>query len=96
MVTKNLMEALKGFRQCPDGKAMSDCVWVDAVSIDQSSPAELNSQLRIMQNIYEKAQGVYVHLGEVDHSWYLPSDLMHRVSFIVNYLEGHMCIEYLA
>lgn len=89
-VTKNLMEALKGFRQCLDDKVMSDRVWVDAVGIDQSNPAELNSQLRIMQSIYEKAQGVYVHLGEVDHSWYLSFDLMHRVSLIVNYLEGHM------
>jgi hypothetical protein len=89
MVTKNLMDSLKGFRQCLDGKVMSDRVWVDAVCIDQSNVAELNSQLRIMQSIYENAEGVYVHLGEIDNYWYLAFDLMHRVSFVVNYFEGH-------
>lgn len=90
MVTKNLVDALKGFRRSAGGKELPNVLWVDAICINQSDIPEVNAQIRIMQQIYEKGQGVFVSLGNIDRSWYLGFDLMHRVSTIINYLDGHM------
>src|SRR5438045_3822142 len=40
------------------------CLWIDAISISQSDAVEKASQIRLMKEIFEKAQHVVCWLGE--------------------------------
>jgi hypothetical protein len=39
-------------------------LWIDAICIDQSSISEQNSRVAMMADIYQKAAGVWIWLGE--------------------------------
>ncbi|KAK1759186.1 heterokaryon incompatibility protein-domain-containing protein [Echria macrotheca] len=41
-------------------------IWIDAICIDQSSIFERNSQVAMMADIYQKAAGVWIWLGELE------------------------------
>ena len=43
-----------------------DYIWIDTISIDQSSPEERTAQVSIMADIYSNATYVVVWLGEED------------------------------
>jgi hypothetical protein len=57
LVTINLALALRTLR------VETECLWVDALCIDQSNISERSSQVAIMQKIYERAKKVIVWLG---------------------------------
>jgi hypothetical protein len=58
-VKRNLLNLLQNIRE-----PGSDCwLWIDAVCIDQSSVEERNSQVRLIGEIYRKADRVLVWLG---------------------------------
>ena len=59
-VTENLFTALKNLR-FPDKERL---IWVDGLCIDQTSNAEKNHQLPLMQRIYSDARKVLIWLGE--------------------------------
>ncbi|KAK4973388.1 hypothetical protein LTR42_005373 [Elasticomyces elasticus] len=59
-VTSNLKNALFAFRY-PDRPRV---LWVDALCINQNSIAEKNHQIRLMDQIYSRAERVKVWLGE--------------------------------
>jgi len=59
-VRPNLYSALKRLRQ-PDQDLY---LWVDALCIDRDDLLELNMQVQLMANIYQRAEKVHVWLGE--------------------------------
>ena len=64
-VGKNLAEALRHLRHLD----VSRDVWIDAICIDQSNPAERGEQIKRMASIFSLAQRVIVWLGpERDNS----------------------------
>lgn len=63
-VTTNLYSALHEYRQ----RAEPARLWVDALCINQSDDEERTSQVRIMQDIYERADKVVIWLGEMHES----------------------------
>jgi hypothetical protein len=54
-------------------------LWVDALCIDQENIVERNSQVQMMDLIYQKAQRVHVWLGPWANESNLVFDFMHRV-----------------
>jgi hypothetical protein len=59
-VTKSLVSAIQEIRQtdrCVD-------LWVDQISVNQSSNSEKSSQISLMKIIYERVSTVLVWLGE--------------------------------
>ena len=58
-ITSNLDLALRRLRQ----RNVRD-IWADAMCIDQASISEKSTQVMLMQKIYEKAENVYIDLGE--------------------------------
>lgn len=58
-ITEELSQALKTITS--SGKY--EFIWVDAVSINQSHPAEKSHQVQKMRKIYERADAVYIWLG---------------------------------
>ncbi|KAN0098909.1 Heterokaryon incompatibility protein (HET) domain containing protein [Hyaloscypha variabilis] len=60
LITKNCAEALRRFRRNDGIRAL----WIDAICIDQSSTQDRNHQVRIMGEIYARAQRVLIWLGE--------------------------------
>jgi hypothetical protein len=60
----------------------SDLLWADAVCINQKDAEELNEQVLLMRQIYQKAERVFVHLGDVALEWYFAFDLMGRVKMV--------------
>jgi Heterokaryon incompatibility protein (HET) len=62
-VTANCRAALKHL--CPPALSLKPrLLWIDAVCIDQQSVKERNVQVRLMDEIYRKADQVVVWLGE--------------------------------
>jgi len=59
-VTHNLDNALRHLRSNTEEKI----IWVDAICIDQSNVSERNSQIRLMGDVFRKAQMVRIWLGE--------------------------------
>jgi Heterokaryon incompatibility protein (HET) len=64
LVRPNLFQALQRIRH-RDGPIH---LWVDSLCINQSDEAERNAQVMQMANIYHKADGVLIWLGEADSS----------------------------
>ena len=62
-VPENLYDALRHLR-CADRVRT---LWVDAICINQVDTAEKSAQIRIMADIYEKAQAVLVWIGREDN-----------------------------
>jgi hypothetical protein len=58
-ITRNLYDALRAFRD----SGMEDCIWVDAICINQQDPEERAQQVCNMNHIYERAAEVIVWLG---------------------------------
>jgi hypothetical protein len=58
--TTNLVAALNRIRQDCDVKY----IWIDAICIDQNSTEEKNHQVSLMRDIYSKAEGVIMWVGE--------------------------------
>ncbi|MCJ1368343.1 hypothetical protein MMC16_007485 [Acarospora aff. strigata] len=65
MVTRNLYDVLSHIRK---SKLWHHYFWIDAICINQSDMDERNSQVQIMDEIYEKAFKVVVWLGTEDES----------------------------
>jgi hypothetical protein len=73
-VTRNLHEALLATRAIPrqgsykiaHGSDRADHIWIDALCIHQQDINERNSQVRIMDQIYTKAQMTVIWLGRND------------------------------
>ena len=86
-VTSNLAGSLRRYRQ--QSNKRRGLLWVDAVCINQKDKLELNSQLLLMRRIYQQAQEVYIDLGEVDLEWYLGFDLLHKLSFIYDWVKNN-------
>ena len=64
-ITTSLNEALLRFRT----RSTTRTLWADAICINQQDINERNQQVRLMRQIYEKAQQVVIWLGEeADHS----------------------------
>jgi hypothetical protein len=55
-------------------------LWVDALCINQSDTAERTSQVRMMREIYEKAECVVVWLGEGDETDSLALSLLKTIN----------------
>ncbi|KAF1842264.1 HET-domain-containing protein [Cucurbitaria berberidis CBS 394.84] len=61
-VSMNLCSAMRKLRSTHTMKWL----WIDAISIDQSNLKERASQVAMMKDIYSKASGVVIWLGEGD------------------------------
>ncbi|KAL8770223.1 MAG: hypothetical protein Q9209_004065 [Squamulea sp. 1 TL-2023] len=61
-VTKHLRAALLRLRQ----NTVSRRVWIDQLCIDQNNITEKNAQVKLMADIYQRAQQTVVWLGESD------------------------------
>lgn len=85
-ITSNLASALRRYRQQSDKRKC--LLWVDAICINQIDKLELSKQLLLMRRIYQRAQMVYIDLGEVDLEWYLGFDLLHKLSFIHEWVKN--------
>lgn len=72
-VTRNLESALRHLRDSPIPEARGLPVWVDAICINQDDLKERNEQVRIMRDVYRKANRVISYLGDgdVDTDWAL-------------------------
>ncbi|KAI1735462.1 HET-domain-containing protein [Xylaria scruposa] len=68
MVTENCIDALQQISriQCPDDKGQMPSWWIDAICMDQDNKEEKNAQVAMMDQIYQKAEGVLVWLGKED------------------------------
>jgi hypothetical protein len=63
-VRPNLKTALSRIRDKPDW--VERRIWVDAICIDQGTPGEQSSQVRLMADIFSSAETVMSWLGEGD------------------------------
>ncbi|KAM5347795.1 hypothetical protein ACJ41O_007619 [Fusarium nematophilum] len=59
-VTSNCTAALRRVRR----RGTSRPIWVDAICIDQEKDLERNHQVRLMPQIYARAQSVLIYIGE--------------------------------
>lgn len=84
-ITSNLADSLRRYRQ--QSTKRRGLLWVDAVCINQRDKLELNKQLLLMQRSYRRAQTVYIDLGEVDLAWYQGFDLLHKLSFVYEWVK---------
>jgi hypothetical protein len=62
-VTRNCSAALRRLRS----QANERTLWIDAICIDQSNMTECSQQVRLMSDIYTKAERVLAYLGEASH-----------------------------
>jgi hypothetical protein len=62
-IRPNLFYALQRIRAL---QLVQPCIWVDSICINQLDDLEKNSQVRRMAQIYNKASGVLIWLGEED------------------------------
>ncbi len=63
----SFLEAIRSTLHCTLGSARpSGAIWIDAISIDQESPAERNHQVRQMGHCYGSAYEVIIWLGGGD------------------------------
>ncbi|KAL6703026.1 hypothetical protein ACN47E_010302 [Coniothyrium glycines] len=60
-IRENLWHFLTRWSQDP--QAQFEPIWIDAICINQSNTSERNHQVRMMRQIYSRAQGVYIWLG---------------------------------
>lgn len=79
-VRQNLHDALQRLTSRARGRsrliAKGSLFWVDALCIDQSNLTERSQEVRMMRQIYEQAQRVFVWLGEPENTRH--SDLAER------------------
>ncbi|KAI1734354.1 heterokaryon incompatibility protein-domain-containing protein [Xylaria scruposa] len=61
-IGENLVSALRAIRDL--SRDRKECIWADAICIDQSNLDERASQVTLMGEIYSKADSVFVWLGE--------------------------------
>ena len=87
-ITQNLHDALRRLtsgrpRKLPLIKKW-DFLWADAICIDQGNTAERSQQVRLMRQLYEQAQKVYVWLGEPENALHnkLAEQKMKEFSFM--------------
>ena len=59
-VTRNLADALRRLRWVDRARIL----WADAICIDQGNLAERGHQVRLMEQIYRKAERVLIWAGE--------------------------------
>jgi hypothetical protein len=59
-ITPNLHNALDSFF----AENKFSCLWVDAICINQSDSEERDHQVRRMKTIYQRAEKVFIHLGD--------------------------------
>lgn len=86
-ITSNLASSLRRYRQ--QSSKQRSLLWVDAVCINQRDKLELNGQLLLMRRIFQQAQVVYIDLGEVDLAWYQGFDLLHKLSFVHEWIKNN-------
>jgi hypothetical protein len=85
-VSRNLFRALHFLRR----KSQKRVLWVDAVCINQSDPAEKETQIPLMGDIYSKAARSLIWLGEADVevlSGFWTLRVLHPLSLIMNNYE---------
>jgi hypothetical protein len=63
-LSKNVNAALKALYKLPKPILR---IWVDWICIDQNNITERSNQVRLMAQVYGKAESVYVWLGEQGH-----------------------------
>ena len=79
-VTANLHAALVSI-----GRMATAYVWADAICINQNNISERNHQVLLMRQIYEKATGIVIYLGEdKDGSQRIPQ-LVHALQMFDDY-----------
>ena len=73
-ITQNLYNALRRLTNRHEWKprlvAKGDLLWIDAICIDQNNKAERAQQVRLMTKLYERAEKIYVWLGEPENRLY--------------------------
>lgn len=77
----SLEEALKRFRTSVgfgelENREKEELLWAEAICINQEDDEEKNSQIMIMQDIYQKTNTVYVDLGQEPNGWYASYQLI--------------------
>ena len=75
-VRPNLFYALQRIRALQNYEIS---LWVDSISIDQRNDAERSAQVTRMAQIYNKAAGVYIWLGEEDATSKLAFELVDKI-----------------
>jgi hypothetical protein len=75
-IRPNLYHALQRIRAL---QSIQIHLWVDTLCINQSHAIERNAQVREMANIYNKAEGVYIWLGEEDSTSKLAIELIEEI-----------------
>ena len=75
-ITSNLHNALLQFRE----GGFKSFIWVDAICINQADLNERAMQVRIMRQIYGKAELVYIWLGSESADTAIGIELLHRTA----------------
>ena len=78
-ITLNLHDALQQLRE--DG--LDGFLWVDAVCIDQGNLDERAKQVRMMRQIYNHAEMVYIWLGRESSNAAAGIELLHRTAHAI-------------
>ncbi|KAH4805150.1 hypothetical protein HBH61_163500 [Parastagonospora nodorum] len=76
LIRPNLFYALQRIRALQNVRIN---LWVDSVSIDQHNDVERSAQVTRMAQIYNKAAGVYIWLGEEDATSKIAIELVNKV-----------------
>lgn len=94
-ISATLFDALNVFRCGRDGTPLR--LWVDAMCINQSDVTERNHQVRLMTDVYSRAEVVYVWLGVAGPNSSKAFQFMkhlHSVSHDASSLESYLGSEY--
>ncbi|KAF2139895.1 uncharacterized protein K452DRAFT_253498 [Aplosporella prunicola CBS 121167] len=75
-IGENLWRALHRLRRENEERVL----WIDAVCINQADKQEQGSQVSLMKQIYQEADGVVVWLGDETKTSPLGFDLLHRIA----------------
>ena len=75
-IRPNLYYALQRIRAL---QTVSIRLWVDSLCIDQSNLLERNAQVKEMAKVYNKADGVFIWLGEEDSTSKLAIELVNEI-----------------
>ena len=75
-VTLNLHDALLQLQK----SGYSGYLWIDAISIDQSSSEEKTHQVNMMREIYENATSVLIWLGKEDESTPMVTKVLRKLA----------------
>ena len=78
-VTRNLLGALRQLKHASRDRTF----WIDAVCINQGDEEEKSVQVAMMRDIYRKADGVVIWLGEVADGTPGAWKLLHHLAWIV-------------